>query len=106
MVSPLNQLKDQRGAVYHILKESDNHFLRFGEAYFSKVNPQVVKGWKYHKKMTQNFSVPFGKIKLVIVDTREESPTFNLINEFILCPDKNYKLITIPPKLWYGFKCI
>tara|TARA_B110000027_G_scaffold134071_1_gene164774 strand:+ start:10177 stop:10632 length:456 start_codon:yes stop_codon:yes gene_type:complete len=105
-VSSLNQFKDERGAVFHILKESDKHFRRFGEAYISKVNSNVIKGWKYHKEMHQNFSVPFGEIKLVVVDGRKESSTYNLVNEFILSPEKNYKLISIPPKLWYGFKCI
>ena len=62
-VSSLKQFKDKRGAVFHVLKESDKHFIKFGEAYISKVNSDMVKGWKYHKKMHQNFSVPFGKIK-------------------------------------------
>ena len=106
-VSSLNQFKDERGAVFHVLKESDKHFHRFGEAYISKVNSNVVKGWKFHKKMHQNFCVPFGEIKLVVFDGRKESPTYDKINEFILSPDdSNYKLISIPPKLWYGFKSI
>ena len=49
----------------HGLRKSDNSFIDFGEAYFSKINSGVVKGWKYHKKMSQNFSVPYGKLKLV-----------------------------------------
>lgn len=105
-VSSLKQFKDERGAVFHILKESDSHFRRFGEAYISKIYRNVVKGWKYHKKMHQNFSVPYGEIKLVVFDGRKESSSYKAINEFILSPDKNYNLISIPPKLWYGFQCL
>ena len=105
-VTSLKQFNDERGAVFHILKESDIHFKGFGEAYISKVYKDVVKGWKYHKKMCQNFSVPYGKIKLVVFDGRKESSTYNAINEFILSPDKNYNLVLIPPKLWYGFQCL
>ena len=36
---PLQRLPDQRGAVSHMLKATDPHFVRFGEIYFSSVHP-------------------------------------------------------------------
>ena len=38
-VVPLRQIRDERGAVYHMLKATDAHFLHFGEIYFSTVHP-------------------------------------------------------------------
>tara|TARA_B100001057_G_scaffold184276_1_gene185008 strand:+ start:21809 stop:22267 length:459 start_codon:yes stop_codon:yes gene_type:complete len=105
-VIPLTQINDKRGAVFHVLKRTDSHFKKFGEAYFSKINHGVIKGWKFHKRMTQNFSVPFGKLKLVLFDSRQNSKTFGTINEFFLDSKENYNLLQIPPKVWYSFKCI
>jgi dTDP-4-dehydrorhamnose 3,5-epimerase len=105
-VTELLQIEDHRGAVYHVLKKNNEAFSDFGEVYFSKINPGIVKAWKYHKRMTQNFSVPHGKLKLVIYDDREGSATHGCINTFFLNPETDYKLITIPPGLWYGFQCI
>ncbi len=106
IVTPLKQIEDKRGAVFHVLRKDSKIFNVFGEVYFSKVNPGVVKAWKIHKEMTQNFCVPFGNLKLVIYDDRPALATRGIINEFLLNPDTDYKLITIPPGLWYGFKCV
>jgi len=106
VITPLKQIIDDRGGVFHVMKKSDSAFIQFGEVYFSKINFGYIKAWKFHKKMTQNFSVPFGKLKLVIFDNRIDSLTKGVYNEFLLDSEINYNLITIPKQLWYGFKCI
>ena len=105
-INPLKQIHDDRGAVFHVMKSNDNQFDKFGEAYFSKINNNVIKGWKFHKEMKQNFCVPFGQLKLVLFDNRENSKTKGLINEIILDDSKNYKRVTIPKNIWYSFKCL
>ena len=105
-VTLLRQIEDERGAVFHVLKNTDPHFYKFGEVYFSKVNPGVIKAWKFHKEITQNLCVPYGELKLVIFDDRAESPTYKLINEFTLDAESNYKLISLPARVWYGFQCV
>ena len=102
----LTQIKDERGAVYHYLKSANPAFNGFGESYFSKVNPGIIKGWKLHKKVFQNFCVPFGEIKIVVYDCRINSKTYGGIDEIILDDCKNYNLLMMPPNLWYSFKCI
>lgn len=105
-ITPLKQITDARGAVFHVIKKSNPVMQEFGEVYISKVNREVIKAWKYHKDMIQNFSVPYGKLKLVVYDNREKSITKGVYNEFFLDPISNYNLITIPNQLWYGFQCI
>ena len=105
-INLLKQIHDDRGAVFHVMKSSEKQFNKFGEAYFSKINNNVIKGWKFHKEMKQNFCVPFGKLKLVLFDNRENSKTKGLINEIILDDSKNYKRVTIPKNIWYSFKCL
>jgi len=105
-VTPLKQIADERGAVYHVLRKDSVFFKEFGEVYFSKINSGVVKAWKIHREMTQNFCVPYGNLKLVIFDDRKDSSTKGCINVYYLNPETDYKLITISPNLWYGFSCV
>jgi len=88
-----------------MLREDDPHFERFGEIYFSTVYPGVIKGWHIHKKMTLNYAVIMGAIKLVLYDDRQGSPTNNEVQELVVGED-NYSLVTIPPLVWNGFKGI
>ena len=106
VLTPLKQIKDERGAVFHVMKNNSETFYSFGEAYFSKINEKIVKGWKSHKEMKQNFCVPYGKLKLVLFDNRINSTSKGVINEIILSDDKNYIRVTIPENIWYSFKCL
>ena len=105
LINPLKQILDERGKIMHMLRNDDPHFEKFGEIYFSFVYPGIVKAWHLHKKMKLNYAVPYGNIKLVLYDDRKNSPSKGEIMELFLGPD-NYKLITIPPKVWNGFKGI
>ena len=60
---------------------------QFGEIYFSTIYPGVVKGWHLHEEMTLNYACVVGRIKLVVYDDREESPTRGELDEIFLGPD-------------------
>jgi len=102
-VVPLRRIPDERGTVFHMLRRTDPHFLEFGEIYFTTVYEGVVKGWHRHREMTLNYACPFGRIKLVLFDDREGSPTRGQLQEHFLGPD-DYSLVVIPPGVWNGFK--
>lgn len=102
VIHPLRQIADERGKVMHMLRCDSPLFEKFGEIYFSVVNPGAVKAWKLHKEMTLNYAVPVGKIKLVLYDERPDSPTIQEIQELIIS-EENYCLIKIPPMIWTGF---
>lgn len=104
-IIPLKQILDERGKVMHMLRNDSEVFQSFGEIYFSCVYPGAIKGWHFHEKMTLNYAVPFGHIKLVLYDDRKDSPTRGELQELFLGPD-NYNLVTIPPMVWNGFKGI
>ncbi len=104
-VIPLKKIPDERGSILHMLRKDDPHFESFGEIYFSVVYPQVVKGWHLHAKMTLNYAVVSGMIKLVLFDARDNSPTRGELMELFI-GDENYSLVTIPPGVWNGFKGI
>ena len=93
---------DERGKILHMLRKDDKNFSRFGEIYFSYVNPKKIKAWHIHKKMTLNYSAVYGKIKLVLFDDRKSSKTKGLIQEIILS-NESHLLVSIPPMIWNGF---
>jgi dTDP-4-dehydrorhamnose 3,5-epimerase len=101
----LRKIPDERGCIFHMLRVDDAHFSKFGEIYFSLAYPGVIKGWHLHTKQTQNYAVIKGMIKLVLFDSRESSPTRGQIHELFI-GDQNYKLVTIPPGIVNGYKCI
>jgi dTDP-4-dehydrorhamnose 3,5-epimerase len=102
-IRPLPQFFDERGKIMKMMQSSDAGFDRFGEIYFSVVNPGAVKGWHVHDIMTLNYAVVSGMIKFVLYDDREGSPTRGEFQEIFMGPE-NYVLVTVPPKVWNGFK--
>jgi dTDP-4-dehydrorhamnose 3,5-epimerase len=104
-VKPLRQILDERGKIMYMIRNDDPDFIGFGEIYFSCIYPGVIKGWHLHKKMTLNYAVPFGTIKLVLYDDRDSSKTCGELQEIFLGSD-NYCLVQIPPLVWNGFKGI
>jgi dTDP-4-dehydrorhamnose 3,5-epimerase len=102
-VIPLRRIPDERGTIMHMLRRTDEHFIEFGEIYFSTVYPGVVKGWHRHSDMTLYYACIHGRIKLVLFDDRESSSTRGELMELFLGPD-DYSLVQIPPGVWNGFK--
>lgn len=102
-VVPLRRIPDERGTIYHMLRRTDDHFMAFGEIYFTSIYRDVVKGWHRHRDMTLNYACIWGRIKLVLYDERPGSATEGRIQECFLGPD-DYSLVVIPPGIWTGFK--
>ncbi len=88
-----------KGDIHKILNKYDHEFKGFGEIYTSLVKKDTIKAWKFHKKITLNLSVIYGSIKFVFFDGKKQFRTVNVISE------KN-QLLTVPPKVWYGFKSL
>jgi dTDP-4-dehydrorhamnose 3,5-epimerase len=102
-ITPLRRIPDERGAVMHMLRSDDVAFQQFGEIYFSMVYPGIVKGWHRHRRMTLNYAVPVGMVKLVCYDDRAGSPTAGVVQELHI-GELNYVLVTIPPLILNGLK--
>ena len=102
-VVPLERFVDERGSVLLMLKETDPHFVRFGEVYFSTVYPGVVKAWKNHRRLRANYACIHGEIRVVLHDDRDGSPTRGRTDEVRISPE-HHELVVIPPGLWHGFQ--
>lgn len=102
-IIPKLKIFDDRGAVFHMLRNDDKEFEKFGEIYFSQVRSGVVKAWHLHSKMTLNYYLVTGTVRLALFDDRKSSPTYKKIQEIFL-DESDSKLVQIPPGVWNGFK--
>ena len=51
VLTKLNQIKDERGKIMHMMRNDYPIFKKFGEIYFSTVKPTFVKAWHYIKRL-------------------------------------------------------
>ena len=98
ILTPLKRILNQKGDIFHAMKKRDDGFDGFGEAYFSSVSKDTIKGWKKHTQMTLNIVVPIGKIKFVVYDENKE--------EFfsVVLSQENYQRLTIKSGQWLAFR--
>jgi dTDP-4-dehydrorhamnose 3,5-epimerase len=99
MVTPLRIIPTQGGIVMHVLKDSDEAFAGFGEAYFSRVECGAIKSWRKHTQMTMNLVVPVGKVKFVFTMDGTEYREIEI-------GEDSYQRITVPSGFWCSFACI
>lgn len=98
-ITPLKRIMVEGGEVMHALKATDPGYQGFGEAYFSWIEPGVVKAWKRHKKMTMNLVVPVGHVRFVF--SKDLNGPFE---ETKIGIESNYARLTVPPGVWFGFQ--
>lgn len=65
------------------------------------LDPGGLSAWHAHEHTVDRFFVNRGKLKVVLYDSREGSPTKGQINEFRI-GEHRPTLIIIPPKVWHG----
>lgn len=99
ILTPLKKIHHPKGDIFHAMKKSDVGYNGFGEAYFSNINRDDIKGWKKHTKMTLNLIVPLGEIQFIIYD-EDKKEFFNTK----LSVDNNYQRLTVKPGLWMAFR--
>jgi len=100
ILTPLKQIHHPKGDIFHGMKKSDIGYDGFGEAYFSTIHQDDIKGWKKHTKMTLNLIVPFGEIEFVVYDEGTKE-FFN-----VKLSHQNYQRLTVKAGLWMSFRGI
>ncbi len=98
ILTPLKQIYHPKGDIFHAMKKSDIGFDGFGEAYFSTINQNDIKGWKKHTKMTLNIIVPVGNIEFVVYDENSKEFFSTKLSH------NNYQRLTVKAGLWMAFK--
>jgi len=105
IITEPNVIPTSSGSIMHLLKNTDAVFRGFGECYLSSIGMNDVRAWKLHNLMTCNLLVIKGLVKFVFVDNRMINTSQTVTDEIIIGPD-NYKRITVPPGITFGFQGI
>ncbi|CUU68785.1 WxcM-like domain-containing protein [Campylobacter hyointestinalis] len=100
ILTSLKQIYNPKGNIFHAMKNSDIGYSGFGEAYFSTIDQNKIKGWKKHTKMTLNLIVPIGEIEFIIYN--EKNKDFFSVK----LSKNNYQRLTVSPNLWMAFRGI
>ena len=101
VITQLSTFDVDGGRVMHGLKNDDTGYVGLGEVYFSYIDPNAVKAWKKHNRMTLNLVVPLGKVRFVFHDPLNQG--HYRIEDI---GEGNYVRLTVPPGIWFGFQGI
>jgi len=94
----LKRIHHSKGDILHVLKSSENDGFKFGEAYFSIINKNEIKGWKKHSVMVMTLIVPVGDVTFYLFDDVNEVHSEYRVNV------ENYVRLTVPPGYWMAFE--
>lgn len=100
IVYPSKVIPHPKGKVLHGIKRTDLGFLDFGEAYFSTIAPDEIKGWKKHLRMSMNLLVPVGSIRFYL-ETDQGCEI-----EHVVLGEQDYRRLFVPPGVWVAFEGI
>jgi dTDP-4-dehydrorhamnose 3,5-epimerase len=96
---------DDRGQLFEIWRADDCGFCGFGQVYVTTAHPGIIKGWHYHQKQTDCFTVIKGRALFALYDARDNSPTRGELLTFHIGEDERIAIV-IPPGVYHGFKNI
>lgn len=104
----LEAIIDGRGDVIELWSRpwvEAEGFIIPNHVYQSATDAGVTKCWHLHAIHTDQFTVTRGKLQVVCVDLREDSPTFGHVNSLIMGMGAP-TLLLIPPGVMHGWKAL
>ena len=93
-------INNKNGNIIHFFSKKEKNFKEFGEIYFTWVKKNKTKGWKYHKKMHMNLTVPVGYVRFFFYDDKKHTVKKIDIGK------KNHGVLYVPPRVWFAFRNI
>ena len=102
----LNLIEDARVELLEIFRPSwGYHPDPLVYAYHVLTHPGVVRGWVVHQKQDDRIFNCTGTLRVVLFDYREESPTYEMLNEFVFS-EKSRSLIVFPKGVFHAVQNI
>ena len=103
----LKTYPDERGFFREIIRVTDDFFAEgFGQWSHSLMYQGVVKAWHIHKRQIDWWYVACGVLKVVLHDTRSDSPTYRETMELLMGDQQPARVLRIPPGVAHGCKCL
>lgn len=106
VINPRPVIADKRGEVTEMYNPAWGlHPAPLVYVYQSILRPKAIKGWVVHQQQDDRVFVSSGVMRWVFFDNRPESPTYKLLNQFVL-GDRNRALIITPAGVFHAVQNI
>lgn len=93
---------DERGTLCEILNPAWGlHPAPFTYVYQFTIRPGKIKGWHLHHQHDDRIFLSQGSIKVVLYDTRKDSPTYGMVNE-IYRSEHHRDIMVIPTFVYHA----
>lgn len=94
---------DDRGYLIEIIRATDPHFTKFGQVYLvGNFATGTIRAFHKHEALWDWFFISHGSAKFVLVDDREDSPTYKEQDVYVVS-SRNPGLIVVPPGVYHGW---
>jgi len=95
--------EDDRGYLYEVVHGSDAFVTQFGQVYMVGDRIElVVRAYHKHAELHDWFAIVQGSAKFVLVDDREDSPTYRKA-DVLIGSARTPSLIVVPPGVYHGW---
>lgn len=101
-IRQLKIIPDERGYLMEMMRKDWPEFMQFSQSYISCCYPGFYKAWHFHEKQWDHFVCISGMSRVVLYDSRPDSPTTRWLNIFHIGP-LNPVMVKIPPMVYHGF---
>ncbi|MDO8981616.1 MAG: dTDP-4-dehydrorhamnose 3,5-epimerase family protein [Afipia sp.] len=100
-VTPLVARADHRGALTELLTMRDGLIEPIVHVYEVEAKAGSIRGWVYHRHQFDRLAYTRGRLRVVLFDIRQDSPTFNKLSVLIVGKERP-SLLRIPPFVAHG----
>lgn len=100
-VTALVSHSDSRGTLFELLTTRDGPIEPIVHVYRVTAEADSRRAWVYHRLQYDRLAFVNGRFRIVLYDIRPSSPTFSMLNVFILGQDQP-GLLRIPPFVIHG----
>lgn len=95
---------DDRGTLCEIFSSAWGlHTDPIAYVYQFTVRPGKIKGWHIHHEHDDRIFISQGTVRIVLYDTRSDSPTHKMVNELYLS-EHHRSLLIIPAYVYHAFQ--
>lgn len=106
VINPRPLIADKRGEITEVYNPAWGlHAAPLVYVYQSVLRPKMIKGWVVHQQQDDRVFISSGVMRWVFFDNRPESPTYKLLNQFVL-GDRNRALIITPAGVFHAVQNI
>ena len=71
------------------------------QVYQAVLEPNEISAWHAHRVTTDRLFASHGQMKIVLYDAREDSGTFDVVNQFQYGTVRP-AMVVVPPGVWHG----